>query len=139
MNSYLQNILSQTGSPVGLGRIIRRTEIWVAPYTKREFTLRHVEETYEKNGIFITEEYTQICPELDDGTTPDSVKQLRECPCCFRVVTQTYVCPKCNREVFRECTDEVGNDGQEKRLCKRCAAKAENPVLFEVRDFLWGD
>jgi len=137
MNTHFQNISGQAGPPIGLGRIIRRTEIWVAPYTKRVVKLMWVEETYEQDGVFITEEYTQIYPELDDGTKPGSVKYLSECPCCFRLVTQTYVCPKCKREVYRECTEEVEKNGQEKQLCIRCAAKAKNPILFELREFLW--
>jgi len=118
--------------PMGLGRVIRRTEIWVAPYTKRVFQLRWIQETLDQNGVIVTEEWTEISPETDDGTIPDSVKQLRECPCCYRIVTKTSYCKDCRKEFYFACVDKD-------QRCKRCSAKAENPILFRIRNSLWGD
>jgi len=120
-----------------LGRIIRRVEIWVAPYTKQVYELRWVQETVERNGIFVTDESIQVDPALDDGTAPRSRHDLRQCPCCYKVVTRVQTCADCGLEFYMACTKEIKRDGGVRRVCDRCAAKAKNPILFEIRTFLW--
>lgn len=122
---------------MSLGRTIRRVEIWVAPYSKRIYELRWVQETFERNGVFVTEEWAQVDPELDDGTTPKSRHELRQCPCCHRVVTRVQTCAECGLEFYAACIKEIDSDGRGRRLCRRCAAKTKSPVLFTIRSFLW--
>jgi hypothetical protein len=132
MSTNFQNMYGPAVPPMVLGRIIRRIENWVAPFTKRVYQLRWIQETLDQNGIFVTNEFTEISPETDDGTIPDTVKQLRECPCCYKVITKTSYCQDCRKEFSFSCVDKENR-------CRRCAAKAKNPILFRIHSNLWGD
>ena len=124
MNPLSPNAPGQSGSPATLGRIIRRVEIWVAPYTKTVYELRWVQETFERNGVFVTDKHVEIDPNTDDGTIPTSRHQLRQCPCCYLAVTRIEVCTDCGLEFYNACTKEIRIDGETRRVCRRCAAKA---------------
>jgi hypothetical protein len=144
MDFGFQNTFGQQMPSFPPGRVITRREIWVAPYTKRVVELRWVTITVEKQGIYTTEDLREVDPPLDDGTVPESVKQIRECWRCLSIVSNSHLCRACGKEACLACTTEINQDNQKKgggqkiRVCKDCAASIRNPLLHFAKKSLWG-
>ncbi|MCF7955250.1 MAG: hypothetical protein K9M75_05570, partial [Phycisphaerae bacterium] len=58
----------------------------------------------------------------DDGTTPDSTSQIRECSDCLRIISEcnTVTCPNCGHIFCLPCTILGMFNNQKERICKDC-------------------
>lgn len=123
--------------PVVPGRIITRIERYCTPITNRIVELRWVKSTIEENGIYKTEEWTEVDPAFADGTVPKSSQEIRECWRCLSLITKSHLCPNCGREFCLACTKMIQVNEQDTRVCMSCAEKATSPFWSAVRSFLW--
>ena len=123
--------------PVVPGRIITRIERYRAPITNRIVELRWVKLTVEENGVYKTEELTEVDPPFADGTVPKSCQEIRECWRCLSLITKSHLCPSCGREFCLACTKIIQIKEQDTRVCMGCAEKAASPFWHAVRSFLW--
>jgi len=139
MNTLNQIPFDPQQSPTIPGRVIIRIERYCAPITKRIVELRRVKLTVEENGVYITKEWTEVDPPLDDGTVPESVREIRECWRCLSLITRFRACPDCEREFCMPCANKKkpGTDAQETKVCISCAEKAASPFWSDVRSSLW--
>ena len=138
MNQLNQNTFGFQPISFPPGRIITRREVYVAPLTKRVVELRWITDTEEYQGKYKTEDFKEIVPPLDDGTVPESVSQIRECPRCCSLVTNSYLCPTCGKEFCLACTAEAEKDGCKIRVCVDCVEKIKNPLWHLTKKALWG-
>jgi len=139
MNTMNQIPFGPQQFPVIPGRVIARVERYCTPITKRIVELRWVKSTIEENGVYKTEEWTEVDPPFADGTVPKSSQEIRECWRCLSVITKSYVCPDCGYEFCLPCTrrKKYRTDEQRTRVCISCAEKADSPVGSAIRNFLW--
>jgi hypothetical protein len=120
------------------GRVIARVERYCTPITKRIVELRWVKSTIEENGVYKTEEWTEVDPPFADGTVPESVREIRECWRCLSLITRFRACPDCGREFCEACMKQKpGTAAQEVKVCMGCAEKTASPFWSAVRSFLW--
>lgn len=119
----LINFSMEPEQPLMPGRLISSREPWYAPKSGKKIELISIC-LHEQNSVRIT---TQIIsrhayPPLDDGTTPESTSQIRECSDCLRIVSDfnTITCPNCGYIFCLPCTALGIFDQEQQRLCIDC-------------------
>jgi hypothetical protein len=139
MNGNQQNSFNQCS--LTPGRVITKVRRYTSP-SGQVVELQWVTVTIQDSqGIWRTEEVIELKRPLDDGITPTDCDQIRECVRCLSLIhiMNAYRCPSCSQCYCLPCTEIIGADGKEIRVCAACAKEAKTPaVLNLLRKVIWG-
>jgi hypothetical protein len=133
----IQNMFRRADQPPVPGRVITRRSIWRAPLTGRTVELITNLQTYDVNGLTKTEEIDSVVvPPLDDGTTPSSTAEIRECTRCLSLISvcNTFVCD-CGRTFCLACG--VDDEMDDMPLCIECYENGGSGLLAKLWKWLW--
>jgi len=110
----------------------------------QQVEIRKVKESFliPNKNTYATREYILIDPHLIDGIIPDSINDVKECPCCMRLfhISNAFQCPQCKLFAFKPHYEEVDVDGKGLcDVCLVCAKELKTPKIIRIaRKLIWG-
>lgn len=104
--------------------------------------IRRVERTVMENGQLRKEKVFEVDPGMADGTTPDAVRDIRECHVCLGLFYKENVrrCLACGHNYckFRECLGEIKVSEDDGILtCAPCAKEANTGLVERISKKFW--
>ena len=120
-------------------RLIFAREPWYAPKSGKRIDIIAVY-LNELSGVRITTHAItrHVFPPLDDGTTPMSTSEIRECSYCLRIISEfnTITCPSCGHIFCLPCTTIGLFENQKLRICKDCNLKLNGTFVDYINRWI---